>query len=152
LGGEKIDIVRWHESVEMLIMNGLRPAELESMLLDEDLKKATIFVPDDQLSLAIGRKGQNVRLASKLTGWSLDIVSAGEAAAEQARQLLGGGEVETGEAAAGSEGAAATVEAPTEEAPSEEALAAGRELLEGLAFTEEEIERLIEVLDSALGF
>jgi len=76
LNGEKIDIVRWNDSSEILIMNALRPAEIEKMILDEDVepRKATIFVREDQLSLAIGRKGQNVRLASKLSNWEIDIV------------------------------------------------------------------------------
>ena len=75
LNGEKIDIVRWNDSTEVLIMNSLKPAEISSIEMDFDEKKASVLVPEDQLSLAIGRKGQNVRLASKLTGWELDIVT-----------------------------------------------------------------------------
>ncbi len=73
LFGEKIDIVRWNDSIEVLIVEALRPAEIASLELDFDTKSATVFVKPDQQSLAIGRRGQNVRLASKLTGWELDI-------------------------------------------------------------------------------
>lgn len=73
LFGEKIDIVRWNESIEILIVESLRPAEIASLELDFDNKSATVYVKPDQQSLAIGRRGQNVRLASKLTGWDLNI-------------------------------------------------------------------------------
>lgn len=71
--GEKIDIVRWNEDPETFIRNALSPAELAEVKLYAGAKRAEIFVHDDQLSLAIGKKGQNVRLASKLTGWQLDV-------------------------------------------------------------------------------
>jgi N utilization substance protein A len=73
LNGEKIDIIRWSESEEDLIANALRPAQLASLQLDEQTKIARVVVPDDQLALAIGRKGQNVRLATRLTGWDIKI-------------------------------------------------------------------------------
>lgn len=73
LNGEKIDIIRWSESDEDLITNALRPAQLASLQLDRDRKVARVVVPDDQLALAIGRKGQNVRLATRLTGWDIKI-------------------------------------------------------------------------------
>ncbi len=72
---EKIDIILWNEDPKLFIINALSPAKVESVELDEENKKATVKVPDDQLSLAIGKNGQNVRLASKLSGWSIDIVS-----------------------------------------------------------------------------
>ena len=75
LNGEKIDIVRWSEQPDVLIANTLRPAEIGSIELDEEKKHALVLVPEDQLSLAIGKRGQNVRLASKLTGWDIDIKS-----------------------------------------------------------------------------
>lgn len=75
LGGEKIDIVRWNESPEIFIRNALSPAEIESIEFDRRRNRARVLVADDQLSLAIGRKGQNVRLSSKLTGWDLDIMT-----------------------------------------------------------------------------
>lgn len=73
LFGEKIDIVRWNESIEILIVEALRPAEIASLELDFDNRTAMVYVKPDQQSLAIGRRGQNVRLASKLTGWDLNI-------------------------------------------------------------------------------
>ncbi len=75
LAGEKMDIVRWSDDPESYIRNALSPAELSEVKLHPDGRSAEIFVADDQLSLAIGKKGQNVRLASKLTGWTLDIRS-----------------------------------------------------------------------------
>lgn len=71
--GEKIDIVRWHDDPETYIRNSLSPAELGEIKIHRNEKSAEIFVDEAQLSLAIGKKGQNVRLASKLTGWKLDI-------------------------------------------------------------------------------
>lgn len=75
LNGEKIDIVRWNESPDLFIHNAMKPAEIDSIELDFDTKKARLLVKEDQLSLAIGRRGQNVRLASALTGWELDLVT-----------------------------------------------------------------------------
>ena len=78
LGGEKIDIVRWNESSQILIANALKPAEVEEVSLCFELGRATIIVREDQLSLAIGRRGQNVRLAARLTGWDIDILTPPE--------------------------------------------------------------------------
>ncbi len=79
IGEEKIDIILWDESSETFIINALSPAKVENVRLETKNKKAAVLVPDDQLSLAIGRGGQNVRLASKLTGWSIDILPSSEA-------------------------------------------------------------------------
>ncbi|MCI0676881.1 MAG: transcription termination factor NusA [Phycisphaerales bacterium] len=78
LGGEKIDIVRWNESSQVLIANALKPAEVEEVSLCFELGRGTIIVREDQLSLAIGRRGQNVRLAARLTGWDIDILTPAE--------------------------------------------------------------------------
>ncbi|NLX23637.1 MAG: transcription termination/antitermination protein NusA [Phycisphaerae bacterium] len=78
LGGEKIDIVRWNESSQILIGNALKPAEVTETALSFELGRATVVVPDDQLSLAIGKRGQNVRLAARLTGWDIDILTPKE--------------------------------------------------------------------------
>ncbi len=78
LNGEKIDIVRWNESSQVLIANALKPAEVDEVSLCFELGRATIIVRDDQLSLAIGRRGQNVRLAARLTGWDIDILTPEE--------------------------------------------------------------------------
>ncbi len=75
LGGEKIDIIEWNENPEEFIISALSPAQVISVDLDEKTKRAKVVVPDDQLSLAIGKHGQNVRLAVKLTGWDLDVES-----------------------------------------------------------------------------
>ena len=76
LGGEKIDIIEWSENVKSFIEDALSPAKVLSVTLDEADRKATVEVSDDQQSLAIGKGGQNVRLAAKLTGWRIDIKSA----------------------------------------------------------------------------
>ncbi|UCG31894.1 MAG: transcription termination/antitermination protein NusA [Phycisphaerales bacterium] len=78
LGGEKIDIVRWNESSQILITNALRPAEISEIALCLELMRATVVVNDDQLSLAIGKRGQNVRLAARLTNWDIDILTPAE--------------------------------------------------------------------------
>ncbi len=75
LFGEKIDITVWDDDPYVLIRNVLSPAEVEKVILDEELKEATAVVPDFQLSLAIGKEGQNVRLAARLSGWKIDIKS-----------------------------------------------------------------------------
>ncbi len=75
LNGEKIDIVRWNESSQVLIQNALKPAEVAEISLCFELGRATVVVNDDQLSLAIGKRGQNVRLAARLTGWDIDILT-----------------------------------------------------------------------------
>src|SRR5438270_1495045 len=85
LGGEKIDIVRWNESSQILIGNALKPAEVTEVALCFELGRATVVVNDDQLSLAIGKRGQNVRLAARLTGWDVDILTPGEFQAGVAR-------------------------------------------------------------------
>ncbi len=78
LGGEKIDIVRWNESSQVLIANGLMPAKVSEIALCFELGRATVVVDEDQLSLAIGKHGQNVRLAARLTGWDIDILTPDE--------------------------------------------------------------------------
>src|SRR5208282_2854862 len=78
LGGEKIDIVRWNESSQILISNALKPAEVAEVALCFELGRATVVVNEDQLSLAIGKRGQNVRLAARLTGWDIDILTPTE--------------------------------------------------------------------------
>jgi len=78
LGGEKIDIIRWSDSPEVLLMHALKPAAINQIQLDQIVGKARVIVEEDQLSLAIGRRGQNVRLASRLSGWEIDILSPDE--------------------------------------------------------------------------
>ena len=78
LQGEKIDIIPWSNDPATFIVNALQPAEVSKVVLDEDAGRIEVVVPDDQLSLAIGRRGQNVRLASQLTGWDIDIMTEAE--------------------------------------------------------------------------
>ena len=78
LGGEKIDIVRWNESSQVLVANALMPAKVSEIALCFELGRATVVVEEDQLSLAIGKHGQNVRLAARLTGWDIDILTPDE--------------------------------------------------------------------------
>ena len=78
LGGEKIDIVRWNDSSKILIANALKPAAVAEIALCFELGRGTVVVTDDQLSLAIGKRGQNVRLAARLTGWDIDILTPNE--------------------------------------------------------------------------
>ncbi|MGH6763295.1 MAG: transcription termination factor NusA [Phyllobacterium sp.] len=78
LQGEKIDIIPWSPEPASFIVNALQPAEVAKVVLDEDAERIEVVVPDDQLSLAIGRRGQNVRLASQLTGWDIDILTEQE--------------------------------------------------------------------------
>jgi N utilization substance protein A len=78
LGGERIDIVRWNESLQVMIPNALQPAEIDEVFLYPRMGRAIVLVKDDQLSLAIGRRGQNVRLASKLVGWDIEIMTIDE--------------------------------------------------------------------------
>jgi transcription termination/antitermination protein NusA len=78
LGGEKVDIIQWNADAATFIVNALAPAEVSKVVLDEDAARIEVVVPEAQLSLAIGRRGQNVRLASQLTGWDIDIVTEQE--------------------------------------------------------------------------
>jgi len=78
LQGEKIDIIPWSQDVATFVVNALAPAEVAKVVLDEEKERISVVVPDQQLSLAIGRRGQNVRLASQLTGWDIDILTEQE--------------------------------------------------------------------------
>jgi N utilization substance protein A len=78
LQGEKIDIIQWSPDVATFVVNALAPAEVTKVVLDEEAGRIEVVVPDDQLSLAIGRRGQNVRLASQLTQWNIDIMTEAE--------------------------------------------------------------------------
>jgi N utilization substance protein A len=78
LNGERIDIVRWNDSLQVMIPNALQPAQIEEVFLYPRLGRAIVLVKEDQLSLAIGRRGQNVRLASKLVGWDIEIMTLDE--------------------------------------------------------------------------
>jgi N utilization substance protein A len=83
LNGEKIDVIQWHTDPAVFISNALSPAQVASIKIDEEKNAATVVVPDKQLSLAIGKEGQNARLAAKLTGWRIDIKSVSTIEAER---------------------------------------------------------------------
>jgi N utilization substance protein A len=89
LRGEKIDIIPYNDEPARFVAKALSPARVREVLVDDAAKQATVIVPDDQLSLAIGREGQNARLAARLTGWRVDIKSESEFAAEEAEQGYG---------------------------------------------------------------
>ena len=88
LKGERIDIIVWEDSSISYVCNALAPAKIVKVIVDEDNQKMRLLVPDDQLSLAIGKKGQNVRLAVKLTGWNLDLISESEAEEKKQKALF----------------------------------------------------------------
>jgi N utilization substance protein A len=85
LQGEKIDIIPWNDDAPTFLVNALQPAEVSKVVLDEEANRIEVVVPDEQLSLAIGRRGQNVRLASQLTGFDIDIMT--EADESERRQI-----------------------------------------------------------------
>jgi transcription termination factor NusA len=118
LRGEKIDIIPYNDEPARFVAKALSPARVREVLVDDTNRQATVIVPDDQLSLAIGREGQNARLAARLTGWRIDIrsdVAAAEAAAAPAAPAVA-------DDAAPAEAAAAAAEAPVAEAPVAQAL------------------------------
>jgi transcription termination/antitermination protein NusA len=87
LSGEKIDIIPWSPDPATFVVNALAPAEVSKVVLDEESRRIEVIVPDAQLSLAIGRRGQNVRLASQLTGWDIDILTESEDAERRSREF-----------------------------------------------------------------
>ena len=91
LRGEKIDIINWTPDIARFACSALAPADVTRVYVDNEEESLEIIVPDDQLSLAIGKKGQNVRLAAKLTGWKIDIMSETRAAEAELEELTGGG-------------------------------------------------------------
>src|ERR1700761_4028502 len=88
LQGEKIDIIPWSPDSATFIVNALQPAEVVKVVLDEDSTRIEVVVPDEQLSLAIGRRGQNVRLASQLTGWDIDILTEAEESERRQKEFV----------------------------------------------------------------
>jgi transcription termination/antitermination protein NusA len=94
LRGEKIDIIPWNPEPARFVAKALSPARVREVLVDDETKEATVVVPDDQLSLAIGKEGLNARLAARLTGWKVDIVSETDFARSEAEAAFGGAEEE----------------------------------------------------------
>src|SRR3989440_3110818 len=97
LRGEKIDIIPWNPEPARFVAKALSPARVREVFVDDDTKEATVVVPDDQLALAIGKEGMNARLAHRLTGWKIDIVSDTEFAQQEAEAAFGGEEGEEGD-------------------------------------------------------
>ena len=83
LGDEKIDVIKWSEQPELFIAAAMKPAEVQAIEIDTEAKRAKVFVSTDQLALAIGRKGQNIRLACKLTRWEIDVLSSDQLPSEE---------------------------------------------------------------------
>jgi N utilization substance protein A len=94
LGGERIDIVRWSDDLQVLVPNALQPAEVDEVILCQMLGRGIVLVQEDQLSLAIGRRGQNVRLASKLCGWDIEIMTREELDQQIERAVTGFSSIE----------------------------------------------------------
>lgn len=94
LGGEKIDIIEWSEKPEKFIAASISPAKVISVDIDENKKEAKVLVPEDQLSLAIGKQGQNVRLAAKLTGWKIDVIGQAMQNKEEEQENIEEGQIE----------------------------------------------------------
>jgi N utilization substance protein A len=97
LRGEKIDIIPWNPEPARFVAKALSPARVREVYLDDDAREATVVVPDDQLALAIGKEGMNARLAHRLTGWKIDIVSDTEFAQQEAEAAFAGEEGEEGD-------------------------------------------------------
>lgn len=118
IGGEKIDIIEWNENAEKFISAALSPAKVLGVTLNQEEQQALVKVPNDQLSLAIGKRGQNVRLAAKLTGWRIDVTSDAEEAEESQESEVGSEEsgVKSEEVTAGDQ---APVASTPESAPNE---------------------------------
>jgi N utilization substance protein A len=87
LQGEKIDIIQWNPDEATFLVNALAPAEVSKVMMDEEEERVEVVVPDEQLSLAIGRRGQNVRLASQLTGWQIDIMTESQESERRQKQF-----------------------------------------------------------------
>jgi N utilization substance protein A len=90
LRGEKIDIIPWNAEPARFIAKALSPARVREVLVDDDSRETTVIVPDDQLSLAIGKEGMNARLAARLTGWKIDIQSESQFAEAEAEAAFAG--------------------------------------------------------------
>jgi N utilization substance protein A len=154
LNGEKIDVVMWNDDPAVFIANALSPAHIVSVVLDEEEQVATVIVPDKQLSLAIGKEGQNARLAAKLSGWRIDIKSASLAEAEkleeakqakkEAEEIIETAAAEEEVEAQVEEEAEAVTEEPVDEEITEEILAELEPLEIGEELVEEETEEEAE--------
>ncbi len=87
LAGERVDIIAWNKDIAQFIISALSPAEVSRVILDHDKNRAEVILPEEQLSIAIGRRGQNVRLASKITGWGIDVMTEDQASKRRADEF-----------------------------------------------------------------
>ncbi|MCR4279073.1 MAG: transcription termination factor NusA [bacterium] len=125
LGGEKVDVIQWSENIEEYVANSLSPAEVESVEMNESARLATVKVNSDQLSLAIGKGGQNVRLAAKLTGWKITVLEVGgvvvaDSEIGEIAPVAEEGAVEEGQATPSEPEVTETVDSKEVETPEEE--------------------------------
>ncbi len=139
LRGEKVDIIPWSEDPVQFVMSALSPAKVKDVIINEEEETAEVVVPDSMLSLAIGKEGQNARLAAKLTGWRIDIKSE----SQEARATAGPEELEDEDAAIASEEEFASAEM-AEEASAEEGVTEAEEELVADTETEEPVEEETE--------
>ena len=123
LRGEKIDIINWTPDIARFACSALAPADVTRVYVDNDVEALEVIVPDDQLSLAIGKKGQNVRLAAKLTGWKIDIMSETRAAEAELEELTGGGQSDKDETEEEAQDDASTEVTRTADMTAKEAIA-----------------------------
>ncbi len=149
LGGEKIDVVSWHEDAKANIADALSPAQVLRVELNPETEMAVVVVPDRQLSLAIGKEGQNVRLAAKLTGWRIDIRSASQAEEERQATLTPAARAKpAAKKTTEAEPVASVTEPAPEPEPAEEVVPVAAETLvseEALAVADDlELERLLQ--------
>ena len=145
LNGEKIDVVQWDADAAAFIANALSPAQVENVTINTAENVAVVVVPDRQLSLAIGREGQNARLAAKLTGWRIDIKSTSIAEAEKMAKDKSL-QAETGEPSADEEAAEAAAEAPQAAAQKVEAAAAVAKAEQPVAAPSGKKEEFVEII------
>jgi len=151
LGGERIDVIQWHAHSKVFIANALSPAQVVGVDVAEAEKSAVVVVPDGQLSLAIGKEGQNARLAAKLTGWKIDIKSQSVAEAERKTMVkeappVAAAEVKVEEPVPQVKERAARVKEPVPLEKEEVAVSEGIAQVEGAVAVPQKVEEEVEVI------
>lgn len=147
LGGERIDVIQWHDHPKVFVANALSPAQVVNVDINEAEKSAVVVVPDGQLSLAIGKEGQNARLAAKLTGWKIDIKSQSVAEAEKKTMVKEAPPaVAVAEKPTKVEEAVARVKGPEPLEKEELAVSEGVALVEGAVALPQKVEEEVEVV------
>ena len=146
LGGERIDVIQWHAHPKVFVANALSPAQVVNVDIDEAEKSAVVVVPDGQLSLAIGKEGQNARLAAKLTGWKIDIKSQSVAEAEKKTMVKEAPPVAVAEEAAKVKERVARVKEPVPLEKEEVTVSEGVPQVEGAVAIPQKVEEEVEVI------